>query len=268
MGRASPTCPPISTCTTKIKVWGNYKIFPNIWSITISAPYGGGHPGWTVSNEVDGKSFYIVTRSSEEFSECPVGLTEAYDRDIELDETFLIECHKDEVLNECEDCMKYNVSSNGVTSTYQPIRLGMYERNGVFNGHPMYYLNQSGFETYLYYTKKGNPTIVNDIDDNLSSMTFTGISEDGWTLGDHPDSLVASVRTQNRQDCPQGIAVAFSVAQGTRYEFDNTFSIDCVEKFVDESKNNNAMEMHSNGNRLLTPPLLLAIFFFITASRS
>jgi hypothetical protein len=128
---------------------------PAIVNFKIPATYGDGHPGWIVSEDLNGTMYFIVTRSRDIFSECPVGLTEAYDRDLVLDQTFLIECHTDTVVNQCDDCMTMNVTSSDMIAITQPVRMGEYIRKGDFNGYPTYFLSQYGYDSYLYFRKKG-----------------------------------------------------------------------------------------------------------------
>ena len=110
---------------------------------------------------------YIMTYSSD-FEHCPVGVTNgsaAYwgGNFNDLDITFLIECHKDEVIDFCDDCRSLKINSKGKVNDWYPLSMGTYVQNGSHNGHPLYIMHQI-FETnnvtssitfYLYFRKEG-----------------------------------------------------------------------------------------------------------------
>ena len=65
-----------------------------------------GEPGWRVAMDLDANQTYITTNSVN-FSNCPIGVTEGvalsdWNGQLQMnkDTTFLIECHKDEVLGD------------------------------------------------------------------------------------------------------------------------------------------------------------------------
>ena len=71
-----------------------------LFSVTI------GEPGWRVAMDLDANQTYITTNSVN-FSNCPIGVTEGvalsdWNGQLQMnkDTTFLIECHKDEVLGD------------------------------------------------------------------------------------------------------------------------------------------------------------------------
>ena len=64
--------------------------------------------GWRISSDINGSVPYVVTNSSETFPQCPEGLTGGFvptqDGTLHYDSTFRIECHSEEVIDNCGDC--------------------------------------------------------------------------------------------------------------------------------------------------------------------
>lgn len=106
-------------------------------------------------------SLFLTTNATDI---CPVGIQGAsiYSG---IDSTFSIECHKDQLVNDCHDCYEIEVSSNGSISTYAAMNLGNYSRHGSFNGYPLFSMNipytdtngvSMNYANYLYFRKQGN----------------------------------------------------------------------------------------------------------------
>ena len=119
--------------------------------------------GWRVSEDLDGNVTWISTNGSfSDFDSCPIGIEEGFGS--WLDKTFSIECHRDEIVDTCDDCEEFSVTSTGsVAATFQ-LNLGKYAlQHEGHNGHPYFKMQEtvtfSGTETnftsYLYFRKFG-----------------------------------------------------------------------------------------------------------------
>ena len=121
-----------------------------------------GMPGWRIVGHINGSEIYFVTNSSTTFPKCPVGLTNAsttsydgYEVQLVHDPTFSIQCHSEEVKDQCQNCQTMEVQAQNEVFDHHLQRLGNYTRVGDFNGYPYYQLEQYNVTNYLYYRKDG-----------------------------------------------------------------------------------------------------------------
>lgn len=198
-------------------------------------------PGWTVSSSLGANSLYISTRSGASFSECPVGLNGAYDRDKDLDDTFVVECDSEAVRDKC--CSKVWVNASGPIFGTHFLRLGLYNLSGKFNGHPLFYMTQYNFSSYLYFRKKG-------------------VSTDGWTINSEPGLDSYSITTRDRSPCPQHIQLGYDRDK----KEDESFSIQCDHE--EESERDPSQEMHSASTQPFNFNLMLWICSLLLLSSS
>ena len=117
--------------------------------------------GWRISSDINGSVPYVVTNSSETFPQCPEGLTGGFvptqDGTLHYDSTFRIECHSEEVIDNCGDCEVMEVTAENLINVSHQYLLGNYSRKGQLNGHPMYFKeqNNSTLSNLLYFRKDG-----------------------------------------------------------------------------------------------------------------
>lgn len=198
-----------------------------------------GGPGWIVGSELGGNTLNVVARKlsplgSENENEvddsCPVGIQGAYDRNETYDKSFTVEC-EDQATTESGPrcCSVLTVKAEKDVYKNQIVRLGTYNKTGVYNGHALYHLFQYNYDSYLYFRKKGRGT-------------------DGWTIGSAPGQETFSITTRNRTRCPNEVTHGFDRDRN----HDPTFSIVCEtddadvveddegvgETFVDDEESN------------------------------
>ena len=117
--------------------------------------------GWRISSDINGSVPYVVTNSSETFPECPEGLTDGFvttqDGTLHHDHSFRVECHSEEVMDNCQDCKVMEVTAENLIAVGHQYLLGNYTRKGQKNGHPMYFKGQknSNLSNVLYFRKDG-----------------------------------------------------------------------------------------------------------------
>ena len=133
----------------------------------VTIEYSGSHySGWSVSHSLeDHNESIIMTNTTKEFELCPKGLEQGYFFYQQLDVTFSINCHEDQIKDDCDDCQVVNVNSSGALSKLYSITMGDFMRQGSFNGYPLFakqdvleYEGQPSFNltSYLYFRKQGN----------------------------------------------------------------------------------------------------------------
>ena len=115
--------------------------------------------GWRISSHKNGSVIYVATNSSQTFPDCPEGLTDGFvatmDQVFLHDPTFQVECHSEEVRDNCQDCKVMEVTADNLIATELPYILGNYTRKDQLNGHPVYYKDQESITNLLYFRKDG-----------------------------------------------------------------------------------------------------------------
>lgn len=157
-----------------------------------------GPKGWLVGPQLLEDTFYLTT--TQEGSNCPAGLSGAFDTSSERDDTFVIDCHSDQVKVPC--CEHVQVSATGAVSANQGAVLGDYTKAGDVNGHTAYiggYVNAS-----LFYRK-------------------AGFGPDGWMIGPEVGNNIFMVTTRNKQFCPNEVMEGFDRDK----ESDTSLRIEC-----------------------------------------
>ena len=91
--------------------------------------------GWRISSDKNGSVSYVATNSSQTFPDCPVGLTDGFagtqDVNVTLhDPTFKVECHSEEVMDNCGDCEIIEVTAENLINISHQYLLGNYSRKG------------------------------------------------------------------------------------------------------------------------------------------
>ena len=133
--------------------------------------------------------------------------------------------------------------------------MGIYEKVGEFNNHPLYFLNQNGYNNYLYFKMDRRINDINLVCSNQQlkflalsiidgglelkglfskklSIFFihpffplSGLERDGWTIGESPSDFSFAITTRQRPDCPNEVTFGYD----RDLDLDATFSIACME---------------------------------------
>lgn len=164
-----------------------------------------GPRGWLVGPQLLEDSFFLTT--TQEGSNCPAGLSGAFDTSSDRDDTFVIECHSDQVKVPC--CELVEVSATGSVADNQGGVLGDYYKVEDVNGHTAYkggHINAS-----LFYRK-------------------AGFGPDGWMIGPEVENSIFMVTTRNKQFCPNEVMAGYDRDQDS----DTSLRIEC--KVPEESQ--------------------------------
>ena len=111
-----------------------------------------GPKGWSIGLDMSGRKYFVTTRNG---GACPhTGVTQGYDRNKFLDDTFAIICadQKEKPDVECCGAVVVSAADEGEIGRRQGQRLGVYEETAVYNSHPAYKLRNGASHLFFRHT--------------------------------------------------------------------------------------------------------------------